>query len=96
MPIKLGVPAAAPCRSDKEKDLHGLSFCSGGDDEGSMLYLLDCGGRGGREQRGDDAFEFKDSELLLLSEQLEIAPRANELLEFIGLLYNPPLLFLGK
>lgn len=96
MPVRLGVPAAAPCRSDKEKDLHALSFCSGGDDEGSMLYLLDCGGRGGREKRGDDAFELKDSELLLLSEQLEVAPKANELLEFIGLLCNPLPLFLGK
>lgn len=63
IPIKLGVAAAAPCRSDKEKDLHALNFCSGGDKEDSLLCLRVCGGRGGRERHGDDGLEFKDSEL---------------------------------
>lgn len=64
IPVRVGVAAAAPCRSDNEKDLHGLNFCSGGDDEDSLLYLRDCGGRGGRARQGDDGLEFKDSELL--------------------------------
>lgn len=83
IPIKLGAAAAAPCRSDKEKDLHAFNFRSGGDNDDSFLYLRVCGGRGGRVRQGDDGLEFKDSEL---SEQLTLAARADELLELIGLL----------
>lgn len=96
MPVRLGIAAASPRRSHKENDLHVLNFCSERGNDAPLLYLLNCGGRGGRERRGDDGLEFNDSELLLLPEQLLVAARANELLELVGRLYILPVLLLGK
>lgn len=93
-PVVLGVAASAataPCRSDKEKDRHEENFSGGGDDESSLfIFLLACGGKGGRQQPCDGEFEFEVSPLLL-SEQFTFAARASILLELVGLFDIPPL-----
>lgn len=99
-PVALGVAAstaaaaAAPCRSDKEKDRHEGNLSTGGDDDSSLvIFLLACGGKGGRLQPGGDEFEFEVSPLLL-SEQFMLAARDSILLELVGFFDIPPLRFL--
>lgn len=96
-PVALGEAvsaAAAPCRSDKEKDRHEGNLSAGGDDDSSLfIFLLAFGGKGGREQPGGDEFEFEVSPLLL-SEQFMLAARDSILLELVGLFDIPPLRFL--
>lgn len=96
-PVVLGVAvsvAAAPCRSDKEKDRHEGNLSAGGDVDSSLFtFLLAFGGRGGRQQLGGDEFEFEVSPLLF-SEQFMLAARESILLELVGLFDIPQLRFL--
>lgn len=87
-PVVVGAAAAPPCRSDKEKERHEDNLSAGGNDGNSLfIFFLACGGKGGRQQPGDDELEFEVSPLLL-------SASVSILLELVGLFDIPPFRFL--